>query len=185
MMTPVNVLTLGDFISPEGMDLVVEAFTNLYDEVSPKHKKKLKLHIIGGSDYLSSVQSLNDKKALGNSLNLIDSSDDTQIRKLYNSDAVLVLPIKKEVGKVVPEAFSFGIPLLCFDTPEMRDVVDQTCAMFAPICSKSQCAEYFSRNISILYFDPEVRKIMRRGAEKRYEQFYNWGKSRTRMSIAG
>ena len=184
-MTSFNVMTLGDFVSPEAMEVVIESFADFYHEVTPKHQKKLKLHIIGGEEYLLNVKKWRQEFQLDQAMNLVDSTDELQIRNLYNSDAVLMLPIKREVGKVIPEAFSFGVPILCFDTPFLREAADNTCAMFTPVKSKNHCVPGFKRNIGILYFDPEVRKILHKGAVKKYESMYQWGQTRLRVAAVG
>ena len=184
-MTSFNVMTLGDFISSDAMEVVIESFAAFYHEVTPKHQKKLKLHIIGGEEYLMKITKWSQELDLGKAMNLVDSANESQIRDLYNSDVVLMLPIKREIGKIIPEAFSFGVPILCFDTPFLRAAADNTCAMFTPVKSKNHCVLGFKRNIGILYFDPEVRKILHKGAIKKYENMYEWGQTHLRVAAVG
>ncbi|MEL6863663.1 MAG: glycosyltransferase [Bacteroidota bacterium] len=175
-MVPFNVVSLGGFLSRGELSIVCESFANFYRGVTSKHQRRSVLNIIDIEDHRSwlfdEVQELDILPAL----NIISSSNRMEIIKIYQQASVLVLPIERTVGKIIPEALAFGIPVVCFDSENMREYLDQTCAMFVRPQKLERSAPDFTDIINMLYFDPEVRKILKRGASLKYDKSFSWYK---------
>ncbi|MEM1321741.1 MAG: glycosyltransferase [Bacteroidota bacterium] len=182
-MTPFNAITPGDFIDADALALVIESFAGFYHNVTPKHQKRSRLSIIGGEEHLQMISDLRNKHELGDALVILTAEDEEAIRELYKEADVLFMPVKKMIGKVIPEALSFGLPILCYDTEDLREELDHTCGMFVtPYKMINHCIDEFTEKINMLYFDPEVRKILSKGAFKKYKDCYEWGRSEVMMA---
>ncbi len=177
-MTPFNAITLGDFISAEEMSIVIESFIGFYHNVTAKHQKRSKLHIIGGERHIELIRKMRDSLGVREAIELVANDNEKLIRELYQSTDILFLPVKEAVGKVIPEALSFGIPILCYESEEIKEELNHTCGMFVePYKMRGHCVDEFMDKINMLYFDPEVRKILSKGALKQYKECFEWGRS--------
>jgi len=101
--------------------------------------------------------------------------DQEKVETSYTNGSVLLLPSKDNFSKLVSESFSFGLPVICYDNEHIEDIVDQTCGMLVHEDNVGESIIEFSNLLRMLYFDPEARKILKRGAKNKYTQALSWG----------
>ena len=87
----------------------------------------------------------------------------------------MLLPSADNITRLISEAFSFGLPVVCYDSEELEETVDPTCGMTVDNDNYQESVIGFSEVLRMLYFDPEARKILKKGALKKYETQFSWG----------
>ena len=174
-MSKFNVLSLGEFIHKEGIDVALESFADLYYDVTSKHQKQMKLIMVTKgtlSDYIEQkVNNLGIKKAV----EMVSWSEQEEIEEWYKNSSVMLLPSADNITRLISEAFSFGLPVVCYDSEELEETVDPTCGMTVEYDNYQESVMGFSEVLRMLYFDPEARKILKKGALKKYETQFSWG----------
>lgn len=169
-MKEFNVLTLGEKLSDEELELVIASFAELYHRVTFKHHRRIKMKVICDLKQGELVLSVANNHKVSTNVELISIND-------FNPDdwssfgvSVLFLPTKKRVGKITRTALSQGIPIVSFQNESISEYVDHSCGMLVRAKDYSQNKDAFSRILNMLYFDPEVRKLLKKGAQTKFRQ---------------
>ena len=98
-----------------------------------------------------------------------------EIEEIMKDGAALFMPGDRIPVRLISRAFSFGLPILGFYQLQDFDLVDQTCSMLVRYRDRYQVITEFTQMLKILYFDPEVRKILKRGTLDKYQKQFRWG----------
>lgn len=173
-MSKFNVLSLGEFIHQEGIDISLEAFANLYHDVTSKHQKMMQLSIITKGTLTEYITNKIKQLGIQSAVVMVPWSEQEVIEDCYEEASIMILPAKENVSKLVAEAFSFGIPVVCYNDEVLKDTVDATCGMMVDYSTFQENISNYSEMLRMLYFDPEARKILKRGATKKYESEFSW-----------
>ncbi len=162
-------------------EIGVRSFADFYHGITPKHQKKVSLLLVRSeNDDINEIRDL---------LNLGEVEKKTQIvhesagGKNHNASDVLLFPSETGYKNVIPEALSHGIPVLSYDVEAVRDYIDVSCGMTTRSKTPEQDIGNFAQMLSILYFDPEVMKLLERGALSRFEKYFSWGLKQFRRSL--
>lgn len=168
-MKPFFVLAPGRFMNEPGINVTIKSFSSLYHNVTPKHQRRLRLIIIEAEDQIPLLrQQLSAERFSDEVVHIVSRQDIENAEAAYQNASLFFLPIDIDGYKVIPEALSFGLPVLTFDNPNIKTLLDNTCSMLVRSRSVSNAHEEFSRMLEMLYFDPEVRKILSKGAMDKY-----------------
>lgn len=169
-MKEFNVLTLGEELSEEELDLVISSFAELYHRVTFKHHRRIRVKVVCEIKQAEQVLSLARKYKVGGNVDMIPHQE------FYERDwsgydiSVLFLPTQKRVGKITRSALAQQIPMVSFQNESISEYIDQSCGMLIRKQGMSKDKDAFSRILSMLYFDPEVRKLLKKGAAKKYRE---------------
>ena len=177
-MSKFNVLSLGEFIHQEGIDITLEAFAEMYHEVTSKHQKQMSFAMVTKgilSDYIN--EKINNLK-IQEAIEIVPWSEQEVIEDWYEKASIMLLPSNGNISKLVSEAFSFGLPVVCYENEKLYDIIDHSCGMMVTNQTTQQNITNFSEILRMLYFDPEARKILKKGATRKYESKFSWGLSK-------
>lgn len=170
-----NLLALGEFIHDEGIDIALGAFSDLYHNVTSKHQKQMEMTMITKGLKTEIIEEKIKNNQLEKKVKLVNWTEQEEVEFCYQNASILILPSNENLSKLVSESFSFGLPVISYENEHFADIVDQTCGMLINEESTGENMLAFSRLLRILYFDPEARKILKRGAMNKYEQAFSWG----------
>ncbi len=174
-MSKFNVLSLGEFIHKEGINVALESFADLYYDVTSKHQKQMKLIMVTKGTLLDYIEQKAEKLGIKKVIEIVSWSEQEEIEEWYNNASVMLLPSKDNITRLISEAFSFGLPVVCYESEKLDDMMDPTCGMMIEHDSFQENVFGFSEVLRMLYFDPEARKILKKGALKKYETQFSWG----------
>ena len=178
-MTLFNVLSLGGFYPTNDLEIVMEAFANFYHQVTSKHQKHLHLTIIDKSENYQQFERLAKELEIKQVFSIISCNDQEDVEDFYASSSAIMLPTKEKLGMIIPEALSFGIPVLAYQLEHTKEYIDNSCGMLIRFSSREQSIQDFSKCLRILYFDPEALKILKKGAFRKYEKNFTWESKRS------
>ena len=174
-MSKFYVLTLGEFIHENGINVALEAFAAIYHDVTSKHQRRMQLTLITKGTMNDFIQEKINQLGIGNAVEIVYWSEQETIEEWYEQASVMLLPSNENISKLVTESFSFGLPVACYENENLEDTLDSTCGMMVRRESHQQNVNNFSEILRILYFDPEARKILKKGASRKYESQFSWG----------
>jgi glycosyltransferase involved in cell wall biosynthesis len=174
-MSKFNVLSLGEFIHREGIDVTLESFADLYYDVTSKHQKQIKLIMVTKGTLLDYIEEKAENLGIKKVIEIISWSEQEEIEEWYENASVMLLPSNDNIIRLVTEAFSFGLPVVCYESEELDDAIDPSCGMMIEHNSFQENVTGFSDVLGMLYFDPEARKILKKGALKKYATQFSWG----------
>lgn len=174
-MSKFNVLSLGEFIHKEGIDVALESFADLFYDVTSKHQKQMRLIMVTKGTLQDYIYEKANKLGINKVIEIISWSEQEEIEEWYKNASVMLLPSTENITRLIAEAFSFGLPVVCYESEQLDDTIDPSCGMTIEPDNFQENVIEFSDVLRMLYFDPEARKILKRGALKKYETQFSWG----------
>ncbi len=176
-MEKFNVLAIAEQLSDVELDLVISCFSELYHRVTFKHHKRISLKVICDLEQSETVLTLSRIYKVGPNVEVIPKHDEAALNWETLGISVLFLPTAKRVGKVIRTALSQSIPVVSFENESISEYIDQSCGMLVRRQGIGQNKDTFARIVCMLYFDPEVRKLLKKGATKKYKEICGFGSS--------
>ena len=176
-MTPFHVLSPGGFISEQGSEIAIQAFSRLYHSITPKHQRQIHLILV---DEKKAIQRLNHKintSGIGKAVRFIERENTDEVVAAYEEASVFLFPASNSLHRIIPEALSYGLPVITIEHEEMKAYIDATCGMLVRKLAFDQTIAEFTNMMKMLYFDPEVRKILKKGAKTKYLNHFSWGRT--------
>lgn len=144
-----NFIAVGRFINIKGFDKLIDAF-----KIFSRFNKDWKLYIIGDGEeknnYTQKIKNYN----LEDRIILPGKTD--KIEEYYLNSSIYVMTSQWEGwGMVVTEAMSYGIPIISFDLPSIREIFsDKKCGLFV----KKNSIEDLSKKM--LYLTKNEKELM-------------------------
>lgn len=176
------VLSPGSFINEAGVEITIKSFARLYHKMTPKHQKRLKLVFIEEAKQISILEGQLSRNALDGVFQIINREEVSKVEKVYQQASLFLFPTRMKINKIIPEALSFGLPILTYEYPDVRTYLDNTCSILVRQQKHSDEYLIFADMLEMLYYDPEVRKLLARGAAYKYENELNWGLQKVRAA---
>lgn len=173
-MKEFNVLTLGEKLSEEELELVIASFAELYHRVTFKHHRKIRLKVVCNIQQAEAALTLATNHKVTSNVDLVSINDFDMTDWSSMDISVLFLPTKKRVGKITRTSLSQGVPMVSFQNESVSEYIDHSCGMLVRARDYSQNKDAFSRILNMLYFDPEVRKLLKKGAQAKYRAISNF-----------
>lgn len=169
-----TIFTAGRFIPRKRFDLLIRAFALL---VSSHDNVKL---LVAGDGPLKK-----ELKALTTELNIMDKVKflgfikNNEMLEAYRASAIFVLPSKSEgMPMVVLEAQSFGLPVIIGNFASSDELIEDGRTGFI---IKSEKPQDWSKSLSLLYEDVELRKILGKEARNRIVREFGWKNAAMRI----
>ncbi|NTW15057.1 MAG: glycosyltransferase family 4 protein [Candidatus Moranbacteria bacterium] len=152
-------------VDQKGLDLLVSAWSSVASRVS------LQL-LIAGSGQVAETQRLKEiveDSGCSDSIRLVGHVTGAEKDSLFRDAALVAIPSRFETFSMVAlEAFSYGLPVVSFDIPNMRWFPDEVAIRIDPFDTVS-----FGKTIASLLDDPDRRRRM--GAAARESMCsYDW-----------
>ena len=179
-MTSFKVITLGEFMIGKQVEIAIKAFSAFYHDLTSKHQKKCSLVLIDKEEFINPLKDFASKHEIDKAIEFLSWEEQEKIKANYEDASVMFLPLRESTGRILPEALSFSLPVLSYKCKEVSEYVDMTCSMLCDYNSDEQNILAFAEMLRLIYFDPEARKILSKGALKKYETSFSWGKHKGR-----
>lgn len=172
-----TVVSLGRFICQDTFPTILKTYEQFLRELTPKYKKKTEFYILDKYEYLDGTNLLIEEYGLQENVNLISTSEQDQVKEIYTKSSLLFLPVKKEIGHIIAEAFSFSLPILTYNDFGNEEYVDQTCGMLLKFESEAKAIEEFKEKLKLLIFDPDAIAFLNKGAKVKHSKELSWGRA--------
>ena len=75
---------------------------------------------------------------------------------------------------VVPEALSYGLPVVCFDNHGPGEFINKDCGIAIPYGTYEDSIHQFAMALHNLYVDKERRRILSQNAFQQFEEKFTW-----------
>ncbi len=169
------VLSVGRFVALKGFEITVQSFAKFYQKLSISQQAKAQLVLIGKGKALNYLQQLEQQYNLPqHAIKWINWIERDQLAQYYASAKVFLFPSHEGAGMVVPEALSYGVPVLCFDNYGPGEFINKSCGISFPYSNPDQSSNEFARALEQLFFQPVYQKELAQNAYKRYKDRFTW-----------
>jgi glycosyltransferase involved in cell wall biosynthesis len=168
-----NVLSVGRFTAMKGFDITILAFSSFVKSLPLADQKKVKLTLVGSGECQNFIKSLIKEHDLVSKIEIIEWVEKEGMASIYNAADVFLFPSHEGAGMVVPEAMSYGLPVICFNNVGPGELVKNTGIKIDYTTYKRSITE-FSTALNTLFLDIPKRDELSAQASKSYHLNYTW-----------
>lgn len=154
-----HIIVVGQLVARKMPWLLMLALTQI-----PDICKKVKVSYVGTGPLEDELKAT--ASALGlNNIEFRGNVDYESMNAIYSSADLLVHPSFREAGShVVPEALSFGVPVVCHALGGLDFFVDDTCGVLIPLVDEATSIGAIARAIARLSINPQELTRLSHGA---------------------
>lgn len=170
-----NVLSIGRFIPLKGFDMLVEAFAHFYHQLPVEQQKKTKLTIIGkGPDEKLLHELIQSRQLPETVVQIIQWIPKDQLPRYFQAANVFFFPSHEGAGMVVPEAMSYGLPVLTYDNYGPGESIGNEAGIIIPYTDYDSSTTHFAGQLEQLFHSPQLQQSLGASARQRFLQQYTW-----------
>ncbi len=170
-----QILSVGRMVALKGFDITIDAFVQFYRQLPKADQDQVQLVLIGKGPQKDILDKKIAAYQLPKELILsIDWMDREALTTYYEVSQVFFFPSHEGAGMVVPEALSYGIPILCFDNYGPGELMTKECGISIPYSNRADSIQQFSLALRKLYMEPIYQQELSRKAIARYEDRFTW-----------
>jgi len=169
-----NVLSMGRFVPLKGFDLAIRSFARFYRSLSAKQGKSVKLTLVGSGPCKKLLQKIVTDEGIEQAVEFIDWLPRDEVGKLYRSASVFLFPSHEGAGMVVPEAMSYGLPVICLKNCGPGEMVHPESGLIIPYSTYEQTTALLAEQLSKLFWNKGRMEMERKLSAFRYEELFRW-----------
>ena len=169
-----KVLSIGRFVHLKAFDLTIKSFAKFYQGQSISDQSKLKLILIGKGPLKKELQDLAAGLKIEHAVKFIDWIDRADLDQYFANASAFLFPSHEGAGMVVPEALSFGVPVLCLDNVGPGESIDQFSGVKVEHINYEHTIDELSNELNDLYRKPSYQKALSIGAQVRFYDAFTW-----------
>lgn len=165
-----KVLAFCEILDKSEKESIIQAFSSFYHDLTIKHQTKVELCMVDSTSNMKELDQFAWIFEIEKNLIKVPAENPNIVSKFFTQSSLLLQPTDTEGSQFIMKAQSLGLPVICNDTPENSVFIDQTNGIFLKSKStKDQKVELIAKYLKMIYFDPEVIKILRKGALAQHE----------------
>ncbi len=178
MNQPFIVITLGSFIMGDDVISSLESFRLFREGLTKKHFNRIQLIVIEKTAFLDALSERVNHYKLTSQVKIIDVKNQDEVTQAYKNASIILLPTQKNIKKIIPEALSFGLPILTYKEQNELKIIDNSCGMLMDSWNIGNSIIQYADVLNMLYFDPDVTDILKRGAKAKYQKEFKFSRRR-------
>jgi len=169
-----QLLSIGRFVHLKGFDLTIKSFAKFYKSQPSEKQLQLKLILIGKGPLKAELEKLTESLDVGQAVSFIDWIDRRDLDQYFANASVFLFPSHEGAGMVVPEALSFGTPVLCLDNIGPGESIDRDSGVKIASNKYDEAVDALAIELCKMYESPEYLNDLSKGAEKRFSEMFTW-----------
>ncbi|NNC96173.1 MAG: glycosyltransferase family 4 protein [Chitinophagales bacterium] len=169
-----NVLSVGRFVPLKGFDVTIRSFAKFYDQLDDAGKKESRLTLVGKGPEKDRLVGICNELGISHAVTFIDWIERSKLDEIYRDASIFLFPSHEGAGMVVPEAMSYGLPVLCFDNVGPGEFVNEHSGVKTPYLAYNKSVEMFADCLKRLHSDRFWLYRLSVGARDRYVRVFEW-----------
>ncbi|MBL4704831.1 MAG: glycosyltransferase family 4 protein [Flavobacteriales bacterium] len=171
-----NVLSIGRFVPMKGFDLTISAFSKFIYDLPKGERNRVKLKLIGKGPQYKRLKKLAIKLNIDQHIDWIAWVNKCEVEAYYKNAAIFLFPSHEGAGMVVPEAMSYGLPVVCIDNVGPGELINDDAGIKISANSRSQVIDDLASSIMLLYCNSGLRSFKGQEAVRLVKNKYDWSK---------
>jgi glycosyltransferase involved in cell wall biosynthesis len=169
-----NIISVGRFTYMKGFDLIIESFSEFISSIPEKDQSKVRLTLIGKGEEKASLVKLIKKFGLEKVVEIIDWVAKSDMEKIYLKASIFAFASHEGAGMVVPEALSYGLPVVCFNNEGPGELCSNTNAIKVKVSDYQRSSRDFTAAYLDLYTNESKRRLMSADANAYAKSRFSW-----------
>lgn len=166
-----HVLSAGRLVHMKGFDLTINSFAKFLEK---NVDCKAHLTIVGDGPEKKNLLTLIELLKIGEHVSIIHWMERDSLMKVMRDASVFLFPSHEGAGMVVPEALSFGLPILTIDNCGPGQFVSENYGFVIGEETYEATINGLAEGLSVLYRDEDKFQAMRQAARKAFEEKFHW-----------
>ncbi|MCB0644588.1 MAG: hypothetical protein KDC44_23250 [Phaeodactylibacter sp.] len=133
--------------------LVLDSFLSFFEEITPKHQKQVRLALFANPEQALAYQKTPIRSSFSSIIEVVTAGQEEQAESNWQRADLCFLPAKEGQTKLYQKALRCEIPVLAYDSKEVRKYFDNSCSIQVPLETDNPVG-LFADNLRMLYFDP-------------------------------
>lgn len=171
-----TILSVGRFVSLKGFEMTIRSFSEFMGMVDPESRKMIRLTLVGKGPLRSNLNQLIDSLSLGDHVEILEWIPQDELFRLYETASVFFFPSFEGAGMVIPEAMSYGLPILTYDNYGPGELAGPAAGCLVSYTSPRQSRSEFAGHLFRLFSNPEFKATKSRHALDRVKHELSWNK---------
>ncbi|MFT6802686.1 MAG: glycosyltransferase involved in cell wall biosynthesis [Salibacteraceae bacterium] len=168
-----NVLSVGRFTAMKGFDIAVLAFARFYKSLPKNQQSRVKLTLVGKGEGLEDLKKLIMLHALNQAVEIISWVPKIEMQRIYSNASAFIFPSHEGAGMVVPEAMSYGLPVICFDNVGPGELAGDA-GIKIPYSTYNQSVNSFAEHLFKLFQNENWAMEVRKRSLNRFIEHFTW-----------
>lgn len=169
-----TVLAVGRFVYMKGFDVTIRSFAKFCKALSPENRKNVALKLVGKGEELARMQQIIKEEQIEDITTIVKWVEKSEMEKIYQTSSVFCFGSHEGAGMVIPEALSYGLPVVCFDNYGPGELCNSSCAFKIPYSNYNNAISKFAEALQTLYQNTDVRNSFAKNAKKFASTHFTW-----------
>lgn len=169
--TSFQVLSAGRLVHMKGFDLTVRAFAKFTNQ-HPQFNTVLT--IVGDGPEKKQLLELADSLGITSQLNMINWLPRAELMGIMKRASVFLFPSHEGAGMVVPEALSFGLPVVTLDNCGPGQFIAPDYGVVVKSTTYEGTVDRLSEGLANICNNKQEYPAMRMAARKAFEEKFDW-----------
>ncbi len=171
-----TLLSAGRLVPLKGFDLTILSFAEFVNKLPIAERKQCELIIVGKGPEEGYYQQLTKESGVSEYVRFIPWIERSELMKIFKTSTIFLFPSHEGAGMVVPEALSYGLPVICLDNIGPGEFITPESGFKAPVGTIKETIASLSSYIEKLFHDRELLEKMSFGARKHFENKFDWSR---------
>jgi glycosyltransferase involved in cell wall biosynthesis len=169
-----QILSIGRFVAMKGFDITIEAFSLFVDSLPSEDRELVSLMIVGAGPGEGRIRKLIDKQGMNDYIIIAPWVPKDQVGAYYINSDLFLFPSHEGAGMVVPEALSYGVPVLCLNNHGPGELINDASGLRVSSKFRDQAIKDLSVGLRRFFGNPKMLKTMSDGAYSLFKSKYEW-----------
>jgi glycosyltransferase involved in cell wall biosynthesis len=169
-----SLMSVGRLVPLKGFDLTIRSFATFFRGLSDPDRAKVRLTIVGSGPESGRLKDMAEEEGVGNAVIFIEWIDRADVLEMFKNASVFLFPSHEGAGMVVPEALSFGVPVITLDNDGPGGFITPECGIGVPQGTYTETVSGLAQGIDRLYRNPAEHQAMRKAARARFLATFHW-----------
>ncbi|MBR9831430.1 glycosyltransferase family 4 protein [bacterium] len=178
-----NVLSVGRFHYMKGFDLTIEAFAIFYDSLTQELRDKTQLILVGNGEEKTRLKRLAKALKIDHKIKWVEWVERAEMKQIYQNASVFLFPSHEGAGMVIPEAMSYGLPIVTLDNVGPGELAGNA-GLKVKAKEYEQTVLALAKKIKLLWKDSKTLNQYAQRSIKRFEQEFTWSRKGNQIKTA-
>lgn len=171
-----SLISVGRLVPLKGFDLTIRSFASFFHTLSESEKKKTTLTIVGSGPEEALLKQMTVDEGVSDNVTFISWIDRTDVMELFRKASAFVFPSHEGAGMVVPEALSFGVPVIAINNEGPGEFITPDCGIAVAKGDYETTVKALAEGIESLYRNPSTLQSKRKSARKQFVDYFHWNR---------
>ncbi|MFT7611068.1 MAG: glycosyltransferase involved in cell wall biosynthesis [Parvicellaceae bacterium] len=169
-----TVLSCGRFVPMKGFDLTIESFAKFIKSIPKDKRANIQLKLVGKGKQKGLLERLVVEQGISEYVSIVDWVERSEMMNLFNDSSVFLFPSHEGAGMVIPEALSYGIPVVCLNNVGPGELIDDYSGVRVASLYREESIVEMANALMQFYCNPDMLMYKGTKAKQHFNNHLTW-----------